>query len=85
MSISVLKLRDHFNAADRKHYIVDADDDFANLPGLEACSVGSTAYSIDSGKSKIINHAGEWKDYKSSGSGGGGGGDDLTDVSAEGM
>ena len=39
---------------------------------------------MNSGKRKMINSAGSWKDMKDTG-GGGGGGDDLVDVSTEGM
>ena len=84
MAISVLKQRGKYDAANHRDYVVDEDADFANLPGLDVCSVGSTAYSIDSGKRKMINSAGSWKDMKDTG-GGGGGGDDLVDVSTEGM
>jgi len=72
MSLSILKQRDHFNAANRLEFIVDEDADFDNLPGLDKCAVGSTAYSIASGAKKIINHSGEWVTMASSSGGGSG-------------
>ena len=81
MAISVLKLRDHYNAANRKGFLVDTDSDFAHLPGMEDCAPGSVAYSVETGNRKIMNNAGEWKDKKDSA----GGEDDLVDVSVEGM
>ena len=83
MAISILKMRDHYNAPNRKDYLVDTDADFESLPCAAKCAPGSTAYSVETGHKKILNNAGVWMEYK--GGSGGGGGDELVDVSVEGM
>ena len=43
----------------RHEYIVDSNDDFANLP---QCAAGSTALS-PSGDMRMVNASGEWVEF----------------------
>lgn len=72
--ITIYKVRGKYNDARHRDYLLDFDSEFANLPGLNICAVGSHAYSAESGKAKILNSAGAWVDDKTGTSGGGGGG-----------
>ncbi len=44
--------------------IADGTSDVANLPGLEDAAMGSVAIIIDPPGMKILNSAGEWKDFR---------------------
>ena len=74
MPITIIKLRDHYNAANHMEFFLDTDDDLAQLPGLEKCAIGSTAASAETGNRWILTSAGAWvEDLIHTGSGGGGG------------
>lgn len=80
MAVFTQKMREKYNAATHREFIMDGDDeaqDLAELPGLELCARGSLAQHIKTGNWFILNSAGEWVPYPvpASGSGGGGGSD----------
>ena len=86
MAFSLFKHREKYNNTNKKDFILDNDADFDSLPGIEQCAPGSTGYSIATGTTKILNHAGQWVTKKDTGGGGGGGcAFGMTDVSEEGM
>lgn len=82
MAIFTQKLRNQFNAANHREFIMDGAneaEDLAALPGIEGCAIGSIARHLKSKKSYILDSTGKWVEYPFSdggGSGGGGGGDD---------
>ena len=85
MAFSLFRHGEKYNSAKHKEFIVDTDEDFETLPGAAICAPGSTAYSIASGKKKMLNNAGVWVLMQASGGGSGGCALAMTDVSEEGM
>lgn len=79
MAVFTQKMRDRYNAATHREFIMDGDDeskDLAELPGLELCARGSLAQHIKTGNWFILDSNGNWVSYPnaSSGSGGSAGG-----------
>lgn len=55
----------------QKNFIVDFETDITDLPA--SCSVGSTAFVIESSQYYMLNHYGQWIAVTLGSSGGGGG------------
>lgn len=64
MAFSILKQRDCYNSALHKDLLLDYDNDYQNLPGLDTCAPGSEAISIESGKRWVLKHSGAWDPKK---------------------
>ena len=86
MAVWTQKLRERFNAANHREFIMDGDneaEDLAALPGIEGCAIGSIARHIKTKNSFILDSQGKWVSYPfDDGEGGGGSGDgsDWSDV-----
>lgn len=59
MGISIFKIRENYNSASYKEFLLDTDDDLLDIP-IKEYTPGCEAYSIESGKRFIVNNAGEW-------------------------
>lgn len=74
MSISIYRVRDEFNAANHREFLMDTDSDVSELPGLETCAAGSKARAVDSSNVYMLSNSNKWvlQTRNSSGSGGSG-------------
>lgn len=60
MAISVLKVRDKYNASNHKEFLCDTESDVTSLPGLDECAPGSNAFVVAGGSVYMMNHDGKW-------------------------
>lgn len=50
----------YYNVSNYQEYIIDYDDNTQLLPGIDICSPGSKATSIESGKIFRLTTGGQW-------------------------
>ena len=92
MAVFTQRLRNQFNAANHKEFIMDGADeaaDLAALPDKSGCAIGSLAKHIKTGNVFILSSENKWVPYPfAKGSGGGGddpsGSDDWSDIDGSG-
>ena len=68
MGFSLLKIRDKFNNAKYQEYLIDTDDELSEID-ISKCSIGSEAYSIESGTRYILDNNREWQEKVNAGGG----------------
>ena len=76
MAVTLIRIGgEGFNyGSHHREYLMDSAEDVTSLPGIDECSPGSRAYTVDGKSVYRMDSTGAWVLSSSGGGGGGGGG-----------